>query len=284
MPTSENKTLEERVEYLEELEKVNTLRSCEEYFSYGISRSGLYNIDPDGNLVGMEPIQVFCNFTDKSTEIMHNKEFPVEIDPCSGPFCYRLNISYSAPIEQIRALMEISESCDQQIGFSCFQSALSIGDDPIGVWINRHGGMETYYTGSNHGKHLCTCALDNTCSDPEHGETCNCDASFIPEAQEDLGLITNGSALPVMGFVYGEMKYESQFSAITIGRLICRGKIAVPVNETTDSCSNLKRSGIVQSGNYILNDESVAFCDMEKRIEDIDIQQHVGVLKYKSSM
>ena len=31
LPTSENKTLEERVEYLEELEKVNTLRSCEEY-------------------------------------------------------------------------------------------------------------------------------------------------------------------------------------------------------------------------------------------------------------
>merc|ERR1712043_51027 len=37
-------------------------------------------------------------------------------------------------------------------------------------------------------------------------------------------------------------------------------------------------------GNYILNDESVAFCDMEKSSDDTEIQKHVGDLTYKASM
>ena len=47
-------TLEERLEKVEQLTKVGTLRSCEEYAAFGIRASGLYPIDPDGLLVGQE--------------------------------------------------------------------------------------------------------------------------------------------------------------------------------------------------------------------------------------
>ena len=55
-------TLEERVEKLEELAKIGTLRSCAEYAQYGLKSSGLYLVDPDGPLLGHPPFQVFCNF------------------------------------------------------------------------------------------------------------------------------------------------------------------------------------------------------------------------------
>ena len=54
--------LETRVDKLEELAKIGTLRTCAEYAQYGLKTSGLYMIDPDGPLLGQPPFQVFCDF------------------------------------------------------------------------------------------------------------------------------------------------------------------------------------------------------------------------------
>ena len=48
-----DKSVEERLQHLEELSKIHTLRSCNEYDEYGINTSGTYFIDPDGPLVGI---------------------------------------------------------------------------------------------------------------------------------------------------------------------------------------------------------------------------------------
>merc|ERR1712136_126567 len=130
---TQNKTLEERVEHLEDLSKIKSLRSCHEYSLYGITTSGLYNIDPDGDLLE-EPIEVFCDFEEKTT------------------------------------LMDLSESCDQEITFACFMSALSIVDSPVGVWLNRYQEPETYFEGANHGAHMCKCSLNDSCSDSLHDQ------------------------------------------------------------------------------------------------------------------
>ena len=61
--------LEDRVEKLEELAKVGTLRTCAEYAQYGLKTSGLYMVDPDGPLLGHPPFQVFCNFDSGTTRI-----------------------------------------------------------------------------------------------------------------------------------------------------------------------------------------------------------------------
>lgn len=55
--------LEDRVAKLEQLARVSTLRSCQEYSRYGLDASGTYLIDPDGPLTGHSPFQVYCNFT-----------------------------------------------------------------------------------------------------------------------------------------------------------------------------------------------------------------------------
>lgn len=67
MRTRQN-DLESRVEKLEELAKIGTLRTCAEYAQYGLKTSGLYMIDPDGPLLGQPPFQVFCNFTSGESE------------------------------------------------------------------------------------------------------------------------------------------------------------------------------------------------------------------------
>ena len=55
--------LESRVDKLEELAKIGTLRTCAEYAQYGLKTSGLYMIDPDGPLLGQPPFQVYCDFS-----------------------------------------------------------------------------------------------------------------------------------------------------------------------------------------------------------------------------
>ena len=57
--TNKNEDLEARVAKLEELSKVNVLRSCAEYSQFGFSASGLYMVDPDGLLLGKPPFQVY---------------------------------------------------------------------------------------------------------------------------------------------------------------------------------------------------------------------------------
>ena len=94
-----NPTLEERVEKVEQLTKVGTLRSCEEYAAFSIRASGMYPIDPDGNLVGQVPFNVFCRFNESTgevlTEVIHNySEGIVKIDNCEDPGCYMQNITY----------------------------------------------------------------------------------------------------------------------------------------------------------------------------------------------
>jgi len=275
-----NKTLEDRVQHLEDLSRVKVLRSCDEYSQYGLNASGLFYIDPDGDLIGHEPIEVYCDFEEKSTQIKHDSEFIVDIPHCEGQYCYSLNITYTAPLSQIKTLMDLSERCEQEITFNCFQSALSIEDTPVGVWINRDGGQETYYVGENHGSHLCSCALNNSCSDSARGEKCNCDANYIPEVQEDSGMITDMSALPISAFWYGDLIYDSQIAQVFIGRLKCYGEQKLSPDEITNSCSNLKRDGVSTTANYILRDNNVAFCDMEKSMDDDAIQTILGKISY----
>ena len=77
--------LEERVAKLEQLAKIGTLRTCAEYTRYGLKSSGMYNIDPDGPLLGREPFQVFCNFETGATEVLHDSENLTVVDHCHDP-------------------------------------------------------------------------------------------------------------------------------------------------------------------------------------------------------
>ena len=92
--------LDQRVEKLEEISKIKNLRNCKELSEKGLSKSGSYNVDPDGDGQGFGPIAVYCDFMINTTSIYYGKE--------------------DVPAEQIQALIDLSESCDvTEEGITC---------------------------------------------------------------------------------------------------------------------------------------------------------------------
>ena len=98
--TSLVEPLEERVEKLEQISKVKKLRNCQELSDKGLTKSGAYDVDPDGDGQGFGPINVYCDFVMNTTSIYYGRE--------------------NVPAEQIQALIDLSESCDvTEEGLSC---------------------------------------------------------------------------------------------------------------------------------------------------------------------
>ena len=113
---------------------------------------------------------------------------------------------------------------------------------------------------------------------------CNCDAGR-PETDTDSGFITNMSALPIMGFRYEKVNSDNQSASIYVGNLKCSGiKKVQHQSDIYRSCRNLKLSGVYRSGNYVLNDGSMVFCDMEKRMGDHKLQTHIKNILFKDVM
>ena len=130
---------EERIVHLEEVTKTKALRTCHELAKSGVTLSGDYFIDPDGELIGHEPIMVFCDFESGTTQVRQNKEFNLKIDHCDQAGCAQYDIDYSADMEQIQALIDLSESCTQSIDFGCFLAPLAFENSYLGWWTAKHG-------------------------------------------------------------------------------------------------------------------------------------------------
>jgi len=265
--------LEARVAKLEELTKVSTLRSCDEYAAFGLATSGYYLIDPDGPLVGEQPIQVLCNFTSGATEVLHDTTTLTEVGHCHEPGCYEKEISYIngvagdvIPLSQIDSLKQISEHCLQTFRYECTLAPLRADDVDYAFWTDRTGDKNVYFTGSNKGFHSCDCEFtDEGCYDEDQrGNTCNCDIN-LPAPLIDTGVITNTTALPVMKLAFGGLDFEIQSGAFQLGNLQCFGKKEV---EVASSCSALKLAGATLSGYYnikkpLSDRTSQVFCDMD---------------------
>ena len=246
---------------------------------YGVDQSGMFYIDPDGELIGHEPFKVYCDFEDGSTQVLHDHEFTVDITHCPENMCFQLDLNYNVSMEQIVALKDISESCSQDIQFNCYLAALSINDEPTGSWLNKDGQEEIYFEGANHGEHICKCGISQSCYESKQDYVCNCDAQ-IPIEQFDHGTISNVTALPITGFKYGYMEFPSQKASIEISRMKCKGAKKIEPDHLMDSCSNLKISGVTTSGNYYLNDGLVYFCEMTRQISDPAIQHQIDNFSY----
>ena len=155
------KDVEERLIHLEELSKVHKARTCQELSTYDIQTSGRYTLDPDGDLVGLHPITVYCDFEHNVTEILHDSEFTIKIEKCSdGPGCFRYDLTYFAPMPQIQAIMDLSESCTQSIDFGCFLAPLEFEGSQLGWWSDKYGNPNYYFNGdhsSDASDHTCAC-------------------------------------------------------------------------------------------------------------------------------
>ena len=143
--------LEDRVEKLEQLSKYKTLRTCHELASRGVTLSGVYDIDPDGDGIGQPPIQAYCDFTTNTTEIFHDKEELLKIEKCNTVGCAVYDINYFAPQEQIDALVSLSKSCYQDLNFGCFMAPLQFDGIDQGYWLDRNGDVQIFFDGDNQG-------------------------------------------------------------------------------------------------------------------------------------
>lgn len=118
---------------------------------------------------------------------------------------------WNASWEEVSALANASQHCEQWIEFSCYNSRLlntagqagvrpgrgvgrrwvqgglgcgqgqalqhgvpSAGGYPYSFWIGRHEEQHFYWGGSQPGIQRCACGLDHSCVDP--ALHCNCDA------------------------------------------------------------------------------------------------------------
>ncbi len=72
--------------------------------------------------------------------IHHDSEQLIVADHCDEVGCFEHAISYPAGKEQIEALIQISEHCEQSIEFGCFIAPLAneIGDN-FGWWTDKKG-------------------------------------------------------------------------------------------------------------------------------------------------
>ena len=121
-----NKDIDDELDYLKELSKLAVVRTCDEMAVYGINKSGFYVVDPDGPLIGEKPITVYCEFIDglASTKMSHDSEERTQVQHCEDPGCYSKKITYDAPLTQIQSLINLSDTCSQEIKYECYEAPL----------------------------------------------------------------------------------------------------------------------------------------------------------------
>ena len=94
---------------------------------------------------------------------------PGQFDGCSEPGCYEDTIIYENQLDQIIALINISESCEQNIINNCTVNILS----GTSWWTDRNVNRVEYWDGSHPvGTEGCKCSLEGSgCTPNQHGDS-----------------------------------------------------------------------------------------------------------------
>ena len=103
--------------------------------------NGNYHVDPDGELKGFSPILVKCDFEENTTEI--GSVIEEELNNCDSIGCAKMDIDYGMPMDQINSLIEQSESCEQDIEFTCLGTPLTFESVNHGWWLNKNGNEQS---------------------------------------------------------------------------------------------------------------------------------------------
>jgi len=247
--------LEEENKYL----RTKSMKTCEDLKNSPYNETGVYTMDPDGS---GKPVEVFCDMEKGVTEIGHNHINAENVTWCEGSGCFSLNITYNVPLEQIEALIAMSDVCEQEIKFECKLAPLK--NAAFGVkfgWrTNQRDEKKYYFDGADEESEVC---------DINHNAgVCNCDMSLVPLWNSDTGRITNKNSLPIKGFYYGGFFSEDQAARVTIGKLRCSGR-SKDSKALVSTCSSLKKSGLSSNGFYLTKDSaeedvSVNYCQLSR--------------------
>jgi len=245
--------LEEENKYL----RTKSMKTCEDLKNSPYNETGVYTMDPDGS---GQPVEVFCDVEKGVTEIGHDHLSAENVTWCEGAGCFSLNLTYDVPIQQIEALIAMSDTCEQEIKFECKLAPLKNAAFGLkyGWWTNQRDEKKYYFDGADEESEVC---------DINHnGGVCNCDMSLVPLWNSDSGRITDKNSLPIKGFHYGGFFNEHQAARVTIGKLKCSGQ-STDSTDLVSTCSSLKKSGLSTNGFYLTKDSaeddvSVNYCQL----------------------
>ncbi|KAM8934053.1 contactin-associated protein-like 5 [Pelodytes ibericus] len=197
-------------------------QSCEAYRHKGAS-SGYYYIDSDGS-GPLGATRVYCNITEDKTwtSVQHNITELTTVHGALGGRSYSMVLNYTSSTEQLEAMINSSEYCEQEITYHCKNSRLlnSPNGAPFTWWVGRGNQRHTYWGGSVPGDQKCACGLEESCIDMRH--FCNCDADRY-EWTNDTGLLNFKEHLPVSRIVISDTNRPGSEAAWKIGPARCSG-------------------------------------------------------------
>uniref|UniRef100_A0A673CT94 Contactin associated protein like 3 n=1 Tax=Sphaeramia orbicularis TaxID=375764 RepID=A0A673CT94_9TELE len=199
-------------------------QSCEEYKHDG-NTSGHYYIDVDGS-GPIKPQLVYCNMTEDKAwmVIQHNNTELTRVTASPEGNQYSAYFDYASADEQLAAIINQSEHCEQELSYYCRKSRLLNTPDgaPFSWWVGgpSPGQVQMYWGGALPGSRQCACGLQDSCLDPYH--YCNCDADH-DQWTNDSGVISHKETLPVLSLVLGDVQRPGSEAAYRVGPLRCHG-------------------------------------------------------------
>ncbi|XP_061055350.1 contactin-associated protein-like 3 isoform X4 [Eubalaena glacialis] len=196
-------------------------QSCEAHRHRG-SSSGLYYIDSDGS-GPLGPSLVYCNMTDTAwTSVQHNGSHLVSVKSSNGESPHPVFFKYTASMDQLQAIIDYADHCQQKLTFHCKKSRLSTPHDgtPVSWWVGRTNETHTYWGGSLPDAQKCTCGLEGNCIDSQY--YCNCDADRN-EWTSNTVVLSHKKHLPVTQVVMRDTGRPHSEVAYTLGPLLCSG-------------------------------------------------------------
>ncbi|XP_052056206.1 contactin-associated protein like 5-3 isoform X2 [Apodemus sylvaticus] len=197
-------------------------QSCEVYRHRGYP-AGFFYVDSDGS-GPLEPLQVYCNVTEEKIwmTIQHNNTELTRVQGSNTERPYFMTLSYGGSMDQLVALIDGSEYCEQEVTYHCRRSRLLNTPDgaPFTWWIGRSNERHPYWGGSVPGVQQCGCGLEESCLDSRH--FCNCDAD-LDEWANNTGFLSFKDHLPVTQIIITDTNRSNSEAAWRIGPLRCHG-------------------------------------------------------------
>ncbi|XP_058520159.1 contactin-associated protein-like 5 [Ochotona princeps] len=197
-------------------------QSCEVYRHQG-NTAGFFYIDSDGS-GPLAPLRVYCNITEDKiwTTVQHNNAELTRVQSSSHEKSYTTTLDYDGSMEQLEALIDSSEHCEQEMAYHCRRSHLTNTADgaPYFWWTGRSKEKFPHWGGSPPGHQQCECGLGKGFLDIAH--VCNCDMDKV-EWINYTGFLSFKDHLPVTQIIIADTNRSDPEAAWRVGPLRCYG-------------------------------------------------------------
>ena len=108
------------------LERLTAPKTCHDISLAGFDQSDAFLIDPDGQQFGEEPMRVQCELPEGLTIIGEPQK--IKVGKCNGIRCFQQDLEYDMSDENLKSLIDGSDSCSQEFIFKCYSATTQVID------------------------------------------------------------------------------------------------------------------------------------------------------------